>query len=665
MMRTGLVLVAVFLLAIAPGVRADPAVTHPGPGNGLAQWTFSNPANYTLSYATLGPGGASLGWLAGSLVDTNAADFGQAPTRVNLDLGSQPGAVRIADTSMQGPLQTIDMSNSPSAVADNTLLAAQADSNYGGDPDLWVGFWGANVWTRAIVEFPLTSLPSNATVRSATLRLYMSAAATNDSMTIGAYRITSPWTEFGSSWDLEDGVTEWNSTINATGGGDFDPAAADALSGVTDVPGWYAWNVTTAVEAWWSGANPNQGLLLRQVDDEARNPLGLKFFNSSDSTNVTSRPRLTVTFTTPSSVGVLESRSLDAGGQGFWGTIAWNATVPLGTSIEVRTRTGNSPVPDGTWSPWSAAYPTSGQPVVSPASRYLEYRAWLFTPNTQSPSLLDVGVGFVRLAAAGSVTTESFAPAGVVAWGVLSMNASRPANTDVALAYSVDGGSSWITVASGADLSSAPIGTIRLRLALTTTNTTESPLVASMALSFTTSAVVAGFFGVPVWVPLLSLLAIPIWLVARRALRVPFRPTDAFLILEDGRLVAHAGHGEGAMRDELATSGMLTVVARFVKDSFTPGSGRPGELRSLQVDDRHVSIAKDAFLYLAIVSTGERPRSLPDSMTGFLATLREAHGSTLSRWDGFRESVADVETRLRTFLDSLVRTLRRSPNSHA
>ena len=664
-MRTGWVLVAIILLILAPGVRADPAVTHPGEGNGLAQWTFSNPANYSLSNATLGPGGATLGWLSGSLVDTNAPDFGQALTRVNLDLGSQPGAVLLADTSMQGPLQTVDLPNSPSAVADNTLLAAQANSNYGGDPDLLVGFWGANVWTRAIVQFPLSSLPSNATVRWATLSLFMNAAVTNDSMTIGAYRITSPWTEFLSSWDLEDGVTEWNSTLNGTGGGDFDPAVVDAISGVTDVPGWYAWNVTTAMQAWSTGSNPNQGLLLRQVDDESRNPLGQKFFNSSDSTNATSRPRLTIAFTTPSSVGVLESRSLDTGGQAFWGTIAWNATLPLGTSIEVRTRTGNSPVPDGTWSLWSPAYPTSGQPVVSPESRYLEYRARLFTPNLQSPSLLDVGVGFVRHAAAGSVTTESFAPAGVVAWDVLSMNASRPANTDVALAYSVDGGSSWIPVASGADLSSAPIGTIRLRLALTTTNTTESPLVASMALSFTTSAVVAGFFGVPYWVPLLSLLAIPIWLVARRALRVPFRPTDAFLILEDGRLVAHAGPAEGALRDELATSGMLTVVARFVKDSFTPGSGRPGELRSLQVDDRHVTIAKDAFLYLAVVSTGERPRALSDSMTGFLATLREDHGSTLVAWDGFRESAAEAETRLRTFLDGLARTMRRVPNSHA
>jgi len=148
-------------------------------------------------------------------------------------------------------------------------------------------------------------------------------------------------------------------------------------------------------------------------------------------------------------------------------------------------------------------------------------------------------------------------------------------------------------------------------------------------------------------------------------LRVPFHPTDAFLILEDGRLVAHAGHGEGAMRDELATSGMLTVVARFVKDSFTPGTGRPGELRSLQVDDRHVSIARDAFLYLAVVSTGERPRTVRDSMTGFLASLREAHGPTLAAWDGFRETVADVETRLRTFLDGLARTMRRPPNLHA
>jgi len=404
-MRTGWVLVAVVLLALAPGVRADLPVT-------------------------------------------------------------------------QGPLQTIDMPNSPFAVSDNTLLASQADVNFGSGSTLDVGFWGTNVWTRSIVQFPLSSLPADATIQSATMNLYMESAATNDAMTIGAYRITSPWTEFGSTWDLEDGVTEWNSTVNANGGVDFDPATLDAVSGVTDVPGWYAWNVTEAAEGWWSGAIPNQGLLLHQVDDEARNVLGQKMFSSSDSTSATARPRLTITFTTPAAFG--------------------------------------------------------------------------------------------------------------------------------------------------------------------------------------------GPFGLPIWVLVLPLIAVAVWLVARRAFRAaPFRPTDAFLILEDGRLVAHVGPREGALRDELATYGMLTVVARFVKDSFTPGSGRPGELRSLQVDDRHVTIARDAFLYLAVVSTGEPPRSLPDSMTGFLTALREAYEPTLAAWDGFRESVADVEARLKTFLGGLARPMRRSPNSHA
>ncbi len=441
-MRTGWVLVAIVFLALAPAVTADPPVTR------LAERTLSNPA-----------------------------DDGQAVSRTNLDLRTDPGAVRIADPSMEGPLQVVDMPNSPSAVSDNTLLARPADPNFGGGSTLDVGFYGANVWTRSIVQFPLSSLPSNATVRSATLSLYLEAAAKNDAMTIGVYRITSPWTEFGSSWELEDSVTQWNSTVNGTGGGDFDPAALDAVSGVTDVLGWYAWNVTTTVEGWWSGIVPNHGLLLRQVDDEARDVLGQKMFSSSDSTNASARPRLTITFTTPMAVG--------------------------------------------------------------------------------------------------------------------------------------------------------------------------------------------GAFGLPIWVPVLPVIAVAAWLVARRAFRVSFRPTEAFLILEDGRLVAHAALAEGALRDELATSGMLTLVARFVKDSFTPGSGRPGELRSLQVDDRHVSIAKDASLYLAVVSTGEAPRNLPESMMAFLAAVREMHGSTLTAWDGFRESVADIETRLRKFLDGLPRTGRRAPNSLA
>ena len=67
----------------------------------------------------------------------------------------------------------------------------------------------------------------------------------------------------------------------------------------------------------------------------------------------------------------------------------------------------------------------------------------------------------------------------------------------------------------------------------------------------------------------------------------------------------------------------------------------------------------------AAVPSQPIPQIVRDSMTGFLASLREAHGPTLAAWDGFRETVADVETRLRTFLDGLAKTMRRPPNSHA
>ena len=92
-------LVLLALLLAASTAAGDPAVTQPSPTEGLAQWTFSNPANYTLANVVLGPGGASLAWSSGSLIDSSAADFGSAGTQSNLDLTTQPGDVLIADTS--------------------------------------------------------------------------------------------------------------------------------------------------------------------------------------------------------------------------------------------------------------------------------------------------------------------------------------------------------------------------------------------------------------------------------------------------------------------------------------------------------------------------------------------------------------------------------------
>src|SRR5258705_9882498 len=65
------------------------------------------------------------------------------------------------------------------------------------------------------------------------------------------------------------------------------------------------------------------------------------------------------------------SRVLDAGGQTAWGGMAWTSTTPTGTFITISVRTGDSPIPDGTWTSF-APMAISGA-AIGGRSRYFQY----------------------------------------------------------------------------------------------------------------------------------------------------------------------------------------------------------------------------------------------------------------------------------------------------
>ncbi|MCU1263391.1 MAG: hypothetical protein JWO80_6276, partial [Bryobacterales bacterium] len=93
-----------------------------------------------------------------------------------------------------------------------------------------------------------------------------------------------------------------------------------------------------------------------------------------------------------STPAVFTSRVLDAGSVTSWSSISWTADVPAGTSLTMSVRTGNTPVPDGTWSAFTTPTTQSGTPV-SGSSRYIQYRATLSTSNTtQTVTLRDVTI---------------------------------------------------------------------------------------------------------------------------------------------------------------------------------------------------------------------------------------------------------------------------------
>ena len=616
-------------------------------------WTFSNPANYTTSNVSLSFGSLSLAKVASTAGDSAQGEFAQALTLDNVDLASSPGDVAVQNTSQPGPPNALVYQANPAQLDDNYLrIGGGGNTNFGASPGLLVGYWGIPEWNRAILHWPALPLPSNATLVSARLELYMYGAATPDAMEISVHQMTTGWTELGSTWNDYDGSNAWNAS---GGGGDFDPTPIDAVAGITNATGWVSWNVTAPARDWWAGTGANHGILLRQADDDLGIPLGRKDFYSGDAANASLRPRLDLVYTTPSSTGTLESRILGPGISSTWGAIRWNTTLPAGTRISVQTRSGRAPTIDPAWSPWSPPYPSPGAPVVSPAGSYIQYRARLFTPSPAAPVLHDISIDFQHFAPSAVLVTEPFLPADLATWGRVDLNTSGPQGTHVFVAFSQDGGASWAATTPGADLAGVPPRAVSLRITLATDDTTLTPVVRWISLGYALSGdggltilylPVVG----PYWLLLIPFLILAAYTLTRTLLRGSFLATDLFLIHSDGRLVLRVGGKESPLRDEHAVSGMFTLVAQFVKDSFRTAEGEGGELKNFQVDDQEVTIARGEFLFLALVGKGVPPREVAGNLAAFVRTLERDEWATLFAWDGFREGLHGIDRGLVRFL---------------
>jgi len=96
----------------------------------------------------------------------------------------------------------------------------------------------------------------------------------------------------------------------------------------------------------------------------------------------------------------LQSRAIDTGSKGSkWGQVSWGQSVPAGTSIKLKTRTGDTSTPDGSWSAWSPASEwftvNTGTPIASPRARYIQYISSFTTSvSTSTPQLLEVNIQY-------------------------------------------------------------------------------------------------------------------------------------------------------------------------------------------------------------------------------------------------------------------------------
>lgn len=192
------------------------------------------------------------------------------------------------------------------ASKDNTLYSEGSKSN-GTGSYLFVGKTEATVngIRRALIQFDLSEIPSNATITDVKLQLTGSKQAAAD---IEAHRVTTTWGEGSSKATGEEGggaapstndATWTHSTFNSatwtTPGGDFS-ATTSASANVTSgsVSTWTGVEMVKDVQDWVSKKASNFGWLLK--GDESTNGTAVRLNSRQSGTGT---PSLVVTYTTP------------------------------------------------------------------------------------------------------------------------------------------------------------------------------------------------------------------------------------------------------------------------------------------------------------------------------------------------------------------------------
>jgi len=127
----------------------------------------------------------------------------------------------------------------------------------------------------------------------------------------------------------------------------------------------------------------------------------------------------------------------------------------------------------------------------------------------------------------------------------------------------------------------------------------------------------------------------------KRVLRSKFKVEEAFLIYEDGRLIAHNSRRLKPERDKDITTGMLTAVQSFVTDTLM--DEEKGTLDQLKYGNLSILVEPQGKINLAIIISGEETPVLRQGMRNIIAYINKRYELFLEDWDGDIDRFRDVK----------------------
>ena len=221
-----------------------------------------------------------------------------------LGVGILPGSAASLSLTSQNftPYRTCTITATPTtttAVADTTAQQATPAGNFGALTTLTVSS-GVNVNQRIYLRFNLTAcspaIPASATVRLATLRLYMTVVP-GACRTLDIFPPTTSWVETTLTWNNQPFGTTLNNPPTASRTGTFNVGTPvgcqNQATGAYVVGG----TVTSDVTKFVAGTATNFGWMIRD-DAEGSATTRTATFSAKELGTVAQEPQLVITYVT-------------------------------------------------------------------------------------------------------------------------------------------------------------------------------------------------------------------------------------------------------------------------------------------------------------------------------------------------------------------------------
>ncbi|NOU20945.1 MAG: DNRLRE domain-containing protein [Methyloglobulus sp.] len=173
------------------------------------------------------------------------------------------------------------------SVADTDISEPIPGTNYGTTPytTIYVGKNNSGKQYKGLIKFDVSTIPTSATITSATLRLNETTSTGSGSYNIGLYKIKTTWVETTATWS------------NFSAAGNYDTTQQAVTSVATVSTGFKEWALPNAlINAWIGAPASNYGLAI--VCENCSNNNFFQFA-AKENTTAASRPQLVVNYTMP------------------------------------------------------------------------------------------------------------------------------------------------------------------------------------------------------------------------------------------------------------------------------------------------------------------------------------------------------------------------------